>query len=96
MILDHSDVARLLRQQLTPNPNQESPWHWGSVTAIDSTNFTVSVQLDGAVTTAGVAISTPNIRYLNAYTPTVGDTVLVGHMQGSCRTALFVIDKLAA
>ena len=59
---------------------------WGKVaTVVTGPPKTVSVYLDGS------AAATPNIRYHNSYSPTVGDTVHVELVGGQ----FIVLDKLA-
>lgn len=62
------------------------PYQWGVVHAVHTAPNTVDVYLDGHTT-----VATLGIRYLSTYTPTVGDTVLLGRM-GSDR---WVFGKLA-
>lgn len=64
-------LAKVLRDELTPNGFSETPYQWGTVHAVHSSPNTVDVYLDGSTTL------TTGVRYLKSYTPTVGDTVVV-------------------
>lgn len=83
------DAARHLRSQLVVDPSVAGPWQWATVTAVHTSPHTVDVEMDGS------SYTTPGLRYLSSYSPTVGDVVLVARMQGPSRTARVVLGKLA-
>ena len=66
-------VAHVVRHEIAPRAYTEGPWQWGQVAAIHASPNTVDLHLDGNTTTAVLGV-----RYLAAYTPAVGDVVLVG------------------
>ena len=77
---------RGLAKRVSPKRNTQKGTvtrHQGVVTAIDGT--TLSIRIDGADTTI------PNVKRLDSYTPTVGDTVEVLLDD----TDLIVLGKLA-
>lgn len=73
-----------MRRELTGRQFVNAPWQWGVVDAVHTSPNTVDLHLDGSTTV------TPGIRYVKSYTPTVGDTVLVGRY-GSDRFVLGVL-----
>lgn len=79
------DVAAAMRRHVGGSQFTQAPYQWGVVNAAHTAPNTVDVLLDGST------VATLEIRYLAGYTPTVGDTVLVGRM-GSDR---WVFGKLA-
>lgn len=78
-------MAQAMRRHVGGNKFVQAPWQWGVVNAVHTSPNTVDVCLDGS------AIATLEIRYLSTYTPTVGDTVLLGR-HGADR---WVFGKLA-
>ena len=82
-------IAKQLRRQFEQNSSVQGPWQWATVTAVHTSPNTVDVEMDGST------YSTPGLRYLKSYSPTVGDVVLVARMQGPSRTARVVLGALA-
>lgn len=79
-------AARSIRHELTGNPFVTLPVQWGVVHAVHTSPNTVDMYLDGST------VLTPGIRYLDGYSPTVGDSGIPVLRQGSDR---FALGKLA-
>lgn len=71
-----NQMARAIKQAVTPPPFSNSPWQWGQVHAVHTNPNTVDLYLDGS------SNLTLGVRYMKGYTPTVGDVVLVGRLTG--------------
>ena len=84
------DVARGLREHLSPDWGIAGSYQWGKVAATHvGPPATVDAYLDGS------SSLTTGLRYLASYTPAVNDVVLVARMQGRARAARVVLGKLA-
>lgn len=83
------ELAKRLRTQTHHNWDIAGPFQWATVTAVHTSPNTVDVEMDGSNYT------TPGLRYLASYSPTVNDVVMVARMQGASRTARVVLGKLA-
>jgi hypothetical protein len=82
------DIARGLTQ-LRPDWNIDGPYQFGEVGAVGAHGAnTVDVYLGGST------LLTTGLYYLASYAPQVNDPVMIGRMQGSSRSAQFVLGKL--
>lgn len=61
-----------MRRELNGPRFLSAPYQWGVVDAAHTSPNTVDLYLDGS------SSLTLGVRYLDSYSPTVGDTVLVG------------------
>lgn len=88
-------AARSLRQNLRVDAGIEGPYQWGTIASITvGTPSTLGVYLDSASGSPLATISI-GIPFLNTYSPTVGDVVLIARMGGSARTQRVVLGRLS-
>lgn len=91
-VIDEIRISNSARYTATYTPATSpftSDGNTGVLYHLDVTPPTVDVQLDGSTTT------TTGLRYLGDYFPFVGDSVVIGRMQGPAQTARFVLNRLA-
>src|SRR5258708_3427575 len=90
-----ASVARELKDNVSTDWRTQGPYQWAYVAAIHSTLpfSTLDVYLDSSPGSPGATLAS-KIPYLNGYTPTVGDIVLVGRMAGAARTQRIIIGPL--
>lgn len=89
-------AARSLRQNLRVDIGIEGPYQWGTVASITAgTPSTLGVYLDSASGSPLATISA-GIPYINTYSPTVGDVVLIARMAGAARTQRIVLGPLGS
>lgn len=57
------------------NVKEDTKIRMGVITAIDTSTYTVTVQIAGAVDSSGSAVTIANVSYLNSFYPIVGQSV---------------------
>ncbi len=86
----HLQLARGFRRGLQVNPGIDGPWQWATIQATHTGPNRVDVYLDNNLGTI-----TPGVPYLDSYSPTIGDVVLVARLLGKSRNTRVVLGKCA-
>lgn len=93
--MNPSQVAHGIRTAIMPPEALVAPFQWGYVNAVHTSPNTVDLYLDGTQTLNDTAYLTPGVRYVDTYSPTVGDVVVVLRNIGASATDRVVVGKLA-